>query len=316
MTPTILGRPQREVFGTTLVELANENERILVLDGDLGTSTRADIFAGAHPERFLQMGIAEQNMFGVAAGLATLGWIPFVSTFASFAVCRALDPIRVLIAQPSLGVKIAAGYSGLLTGLTGKTHQVLDDLAVMRAMAHMTVIAPGDDIETEQAIRSAAQIPGPVYLRLTRDPSPRLMDPEYRFVVGRSVRLRSGSDVGIISTGTQTARVLAAAEILAAGGIEAAILHVATLKPLDEEAILRFAEQVPAIVTSEEHTVVGGLGGAVAEVLARHQPTRVLRHGITDTFGESAPNDALLEKYGLSPTRLADVIRDFMEEIA
>jgi transketolase len=261
------------------------------------------------------MGIAEQNMFGVAAGLATLGWIPFVSTFASFAVCRALDPIRVLIAQPSLGVKIAGGYSGLLTGLTGKTHQVLDDIAVMRAMAHMTVIAPGDAIEAEQAIRAAADIPGPVYLRLTRDPSPVLMGPGYNFVIGRAVPLRSGSDIGLISTGTQTARVVATAEILAREGIEAAILHLPTIKPLDAEAIIAFAEHVPAIVTSEEHTILGGLGGAVSEVLSRHRPTRILRHGIDDTFGESAPNEALLEKYGLLPTRLAAVVRGFLEEL-
>ncbi len=312
--PHELGLSQRETFGHTLVELGNENDRVVVLDGDLGTSTRTDIFASAHPSRFLQMGIAEQNMVGVAAGRATHGWIPFVTTFACFAVCRALDPIRVLVAQPSLNVKIAGGYSGLLTGMTGMTHQVVDDIAVMRAMPHMTVIVPGDEYETRQAIRAAAEYHGPTYLRLTRDPSPRLFDPDYRFELGRTYQLREGGDVGLISTGPQTARALEAAESLAASGIEAAVLHVPTIKPLDEAAIVGFASRVPRIVTTEDHTILGGLGGAVAEVLGRRHPLPILRHGIADTFGESAPNDALLEKYRLSARWLEEAIREFIKE--
>jgi transketolase len=309
-----MGQSQRETFGHTLVQLASENDRVLVLDGDLGTSTRTDIFASAHPSKFLQMGIAEQNMVGVAAGLATLGLIPFVTTFACFAVCRALDPIRVLVAQPSLNVKIAGGYSGLLTGMTGMTHQVVDDIAIMRAMPHMTVIVPGDEFETRQAIRVTAEHRGPVYLRLTRDPSPRLFNSDYKFELGRTHQLREGGDVGLISTGCQTARALEAAESLAAGGIEAAVLHVPTIKPLDEDAIVEFASRVSRVVTSEDHTVIGGLGGAVAEVLSRRHPMPILRHGIADTFGESAPNGALLEKYRLSARWLEEAVRQFMKE--
>lgn len=312
--PRELGLSQRETFGQTLVELANENDRVVVLDGDLGTSTRTDIFADAHPARFLQMGIAEQNMVGVAAGLATLGWIPFVTTFACFAVYRALDPIRVLVAQPSLNVKIAGGYSGLLTGMTGKTHQVIDDIAIMRAMPHMTVIVPGDEDETRAAVRATAEHQGPVYLRLTRDPSPRLFSSDYRFELGRTHLLRAGGDVGLISTGPQTARALEAAASLAADGIEAAVLHVPTIKPLDEAAIVAFASRVPRVVTTEDHTVIGGLGGAVAEVLGRRHPVPILRHGIADTFGESAPNDALLDKYRLSARWLDEAVRQFVAE--
>lgn len=304
-----LGRAQREVFGETLVELAHADPNVLVLDGDLANSTRADIVAAARPDRFLQMGIAEQNMLGVAAGLATLGFVPFISTFACFAVCRALDPIRVLVAQPQLNVKIVGGYSGILTGLTGKTHQVVDDLAVMRAMPGMVVLAPADDVEARAALRWAAGYAGPVYIRLARDPSPRLFDPGHPFEPCRGVVLRDGRDVALISTGVQTSRALAAAESLAEEGIEALVLHLPSLKPIDRSAIVEAARRTRLVVTTEEHTIIGGLGGAVAEVLAEELPTRVIRNGIQDTFGESAPNEALLDKYGLSAVRVADVAR-------
>lgn len=312
----VLGVSQRETLGRTLVEVANANSRVLVLDADLATSTRTDIFADAHPARFLQMGIAEQNMVGVAAGLATLGWLPFVTTFACFAVCRALDSIRVLVAQPSANVKIVGGYSGLLTGMTGMTHQVLDDIAVMRAMPHMTVIVPADDYEARQAILAAAEYRGPVYLRLTRDPSPRIFGPDYRFERGRTHLLRKGSDVGFVSTGAQTTRALEAAEALAADGIEAAVLHVPTVKPLDEAAIAAFGSSVPRIVTTEDHTILGGLGGAVAEALGRWHPMPILRHGIADTYGASGPNEALLEKYRLSARWLKEAASQFIKEAA
>lgn len=307
---------QREVLGHTLVELAGELDRLVVLDGDLATSTRTDIFAAAVPNRFLQMGIAEQNMVGVAAGLATLGFIPFVTTFACFAVHRSLDSTRVLVAQPALNVKLVGGYSGLLTGLTGKTHQVFDDVAIMRAMPNMTVIVPGDDIEAASAIRAAAAHVGPVYLRLTRDPGPRVVAEGYRFEFGRTHLLRHGADVGLIATGAQSARAMEAASILAAAGIDAGVLHVPTIKPLDEAAIVAFASGVRRVVTTEEATVIGGLGGAVAEVLGRRRPMPVLRHGIEDTFGESAPNEALLDKYRISARWLAEAVRLFVKETA
>ncbi len=303
---------QREVFGQTLAELAEEFSNILVLDGDLANSTRADIFAERHPDKFLQMGIAEQNMMGVAAGLSTLGFIPFISTFAVFAVSRAADQVRVVVAQPNLNVKITGGYSGILTGKTGKTHQSVEDLAVMRAMPHMTVIAPADGRELRQVLRAACEHYGPMYIRLTRDPSPIIFDENYRFEIGKAVVLREGTDVTIISTGVQTVRALEAGEMLGQEGISAYVLHVPTLKPLDEQAIVKAAQRTGRVVTAEDHNILGGLGGAVAETLGEHYPTLMRRIGLRDTFGESAPDDALLEKYGLTPHHIAEAAKQLI----
>jgi len=307
-----MGRPMREVFGETVSDLADEDPRIVVLDGDLGSSTKADIFQARHPERFLQMGIAEQNMLGVAAGIATMGLIPFISTFVSFAVVRPLDQIRVLIAQPGLNVKITAGYAGLFTGMAGKSHQVVDDISIMRAMPGMVTVSPADDVEAAAVIRYAAVHEGPIYVRLVRDATQRLFDESYRFEFGRAVVVREGRDVTLISTGAQTPRVVDAAELLAAEGIDAHVVHVPTIKPLDEEAIVTAAARTGFVITVEEHTVLGGLGGAVAETLADRRPTRVKRLGIQDAFGESAPNDALLEMFGLSAARVADQVRGLL----
>jgi len=306
------GKALRVAFGETVTELGRTDPRIVVLDGDLGSSTRADIFENAHPDRFFQMGIAEQNELGVAAGMATVGLVPFVSTFACFAVARALDSIRVLIAQPRLNVKIAGGYAGLLAGMTGKTHLIFDDLAIMRAMANMVVVAPADEVEARLAIIAAAAYEGPVYLRLTREASPILFDDSYRFELGRATMVRPGGDVTVIGTGTQTVRAFQAAELLAAEGIDVHLLHVPTLKPIDEEAIVAAAQATGLVVTTEEHTIIGGLGGAVAEVLGERFPVPLKRHGLADTFGESGPDQALLEKYGLSITKTADAIRAFV----
>lgn len=297
---------QREVFGTYLADLADENSNILVLDGDLANSTRADIFADRHPDRFLEMGIAEQNMMGTAAGLATVGFIPFISTFAAFAVKRAADQVRVVVAQPNLNVKITGGYSGILTGKTGKTHQSVADLAVMRALPHMTVVAPADGNELRSVLRAACEHDGPWYIRLTRDPAPTIFDESYRFVPGKAVVLREGKDVTIISTGVQTVRALEAAELLEDKGLSAYVLHVPCLKPLDEEAIVHAATATGFVVTAEDHSIVGGLGGAVAEVLGERHPTPMTRIGWRDVYGESAPDEPLLEKYGLTPRHVAD----------
>ncbi len=303
------GKALRVAFGETLTELANDDPRIVVLDGDLGSSTRVDIFEEAHPERFFQMGIAEQNMLGVAAGMATVGFVPFVSTFACFAVARALDSIRVLIAQPRLNVKITGGYSGLLAGMTGKTHLIFDDVAIMRAMANMVVVVPADEIETRQAIKAITDYDGPVYLRLTRPETPILFDDTYQFELGKTTLIRHGDDVTVFSTGVQTTRVFEAAQLLAAGGIEIKLIHVPTIKPLDEEAIVEAAKETGFVVTAEEHTIIGGLGGAVAETLSDRYPVPVKRLGLADTFGESGPNDALLEKYGISVEKTAAAIK-------
>jgi transketolase len=303
----------RDAWGNTLVALAAEYPDLVVLDGDLANSTRADIFAAAVPDRFFEMGIAEQNLLGVAAGMATCGFVPWISTFTAFLTSRAHDQIRVVIAQPHLNVKLCGSYSGLLTSKTGKTHQSVDDLAVFRAMPGLSVIAPADANELAAAMRSMMETDGPQYLRVTRDASPVVFPEDHIFRLGAAELLRDGQDVGLIGTGTQTIRVLEAADLLAARGIDAAVLHVPTLKPLDVEGIVALAQRTNAIVTAEDHSIIGGLGGAVAECLGEHRPTRLVRVGIRDTFGESAPNDALLEKYGLAAKHVADAAIALLE---
>lgn len=309
-----MGRPMREIFGETIAELANEDERILMLDGDLGSSTKADIFEHAHPSRFLQMGIAEQNMIGVAAGLASIGFIPFISTFVSFAVVRPLDQVRVLVAQTGLNVKLTAGYAGLFTGMAGKTHHIVDDISIMRAMPGVVSVSPADDTETALVLRWAAQYDGPVYVRLVRDATQHLFDDDHTFRLGQAVALRDGGDITLISTGAQTPRVMDSAELLAAKGVEAHVLHLPTLKPLDVQAIVAGAERTRLVVTIEEHTVIGGLGGAVAETLGEHRPTPMHRIGLNDTYTVSAPNDVLLDLYGLSAQRVAESVLRILAE--
>jgi transketolase len=306
------GKALREVFGDTLAELANHNPRIVLLDGDVGSSTGAAAFEAAHPQRFLQMGIAEQNMLGVAAGLATVGFIPVVSGFACFVVGRAFDSIRVLIAQPGLNVKIAGGYAGLLTGMTGKTHQIFNDVAIMRTLPNVSVLAPADEVEADQAIRAMIAADGPCYLQLTREASPVLFGAGYRFELGRAVTLRDGSDVTLVSTGVQTVRVYQAAEILASRGVAATVLHVPTIKPIDEAAIAAAAAASGRVVVAEEQSVLGGLGGAVAEVLSARYPVPVKRLGIQDVYGESGPNEALLDKYRLSARAVAEDVEAWL----
>lgn len=305
-----MGRAMREVFGSTMADLATHDPRIVMLDGDVGSSTKADIFEKAHPERYLQMGIAEQNMVGVAAGLATVGLKPFVSTFVAFAVVRPLDQIRVLVAQTGLPVTITAGYVGLFTGRAGKTHQIVDDMSIMRAMPGMVTISPADDIETDRVLRWAATYDGPAFIRLVRDETQRLFDDSYAFEFGKARLVRDGADVTLISTGSQTPRVVDAAEVLAAQGISAQVLHVPTIKPLDEEAIVAAADKTGRVFTVEEHTVIGGLGGAVAETLSEHRPTHLTRLGLQDIYTMSASNEDLLDAYGLSAVRVAEQVRD------
>ena len=306
------GAALRQVFGQTLAELAGEDPRILLLDGDLGSSTGGSIFEAAHPARYIQAGIAEQNMLAMAAGLATVGYRPYISTFSCFAVARALDSIRVLIAQPGLNVKIMGGYAGLLTGMTGKTHQMFDDVAIMRTLPRMLVLAPADETEARQAIRALAGVEDPAYMQITREPSDVLFGPDYRFRLGRAVTVHEGADVTVISTGVQTTRVYQAAEILAGRGIQALVVHVPTIKPLDEAAVVAAARATGLVITVEEQSVLGGLGGAVAEVLGDRCPVPVKRLGIRDCFGESGPNEQLLDKYRLSAARVAEDIEDLV----
>ncbi len=299
----------RDVFGDTLVSLGSSDPNVVVLDADLANSTKADKFAKMYPGRFLQMGIAEQNFVGVAVGLASLGYVPWLSTFTVFFTHRALDPIRMLVAQTHANVKIGAAYAGVLTGLTGKTHHDVQDLAIMRAMPDMTVLAPADAIEGEAIIRWATEYEGPVYVRLARDASPNVFDEQYRFMPGKTILLKEGSDVLLISTGPQSVRCLQAAELLHGNGISAGVLHVPSIKPVNKEEIVSAAEKAKLVVTVEEHTIFGELGGLVAEVLSETSPRRVTRFGIDDRWGESAPNEYLLDLFQLSAPRLSERVQ-------
>ena len=302
-------KSQRVVFGETLVELIDQNPRVVVLDGDLAHSTRADIVAQNRPGHFFEMGIAEQNMMGVAAGLASVGLIPFVSTFAAFSATRDLDQVRVVVAQPGLHVIITGAYSGIQTGKTGKTHQVTNDLSIFRSMPNMTVVAPADAVEVRQAMYALVNHEGPAYLRLTRDPFKTVFDENYRFSLGKAVILREGTDVALIGTGEESVRCLEAGDLLDAHGINALVLHVPTLKPIDGKTIQAVARHTGYVVTAEDHTIIGGLGGAVAEILGEEQPTPLRRVGWRDVDAESAPNEPLLEKYGLTPEHIAETAR-------
>jgi len=303
---------QREVWGQTLAELARVYPNLLVLDGDLANSTRAEIFENAYPGRFLQMGIAEQNMMGVAGGLATVGMVPWLSSFAVFLASRDLDQLRMVVAQPRLNVKIGAGYAGIMTGKTGKTHQSVDDVAIMRALPHMLVLSPADCVELRQMMAAMMRDSSPTYLRLIRDSLPNIFGADYRFTIGDVYVVREGTDLTIFSHGPQTVRALDAADLLQAEGISAHLVHVPTIKPLDEEAIVTHAAKTGLVVTTEDHNRLGGLGGAIAEVLGQRQPTRMRIHGWDDTFGESGDNDALLEKYGLTPRHIAEQARSLV----
>ena len=300
----------RDVWASTLIDLAPDVPDLLVLDADLATSTRADRFAAAHPDRFYQMGIAEQGMVGTAVGLASMGFIPWLSSFAIFFTHRAVDQVRMSVAQTHANVKIGAAYAGLQTGFTGKTHMDIEDIAIMRAMPGMTVLAPGDAAECAAMVRWATAVQGPVYLRLGRDAGPDLPNAQGdSFELGAVRRLRDGDDVLLIGTGQQSARLLQAAELLAAEGIAAGVIHLPSIKPVDADALVAAAREVPLVVTAEEHSIIGGLGGLVAEILATREPRRLVRIGVEDTWGESAPNAWLLDRHGLSPERVAARVR-------
>lgn len=299
-------KAMRDVWGEKLVELGHSDPRTVVLDGDLGNSTKADKFAKAHPDRFFQLGIAEQNLVGAAAGLASVGYVPWTSSFAVFFTHRAIDPIRMLVAQSHANVKIAGSYSGLLIGAVGKTHLDVQDLAIMRAMPDMVVLCPADATELAAMMDWAQVTDGPVYLRLVRDAVPELFDDSYAFALGAVHKLRTGDRVALVSTGAQTSRVLAAADLLAEEGVNATVVHVPSIKPLDEAGLLAALAGHELVVTVEEHSVYGGLGGLVAEVLtAAGVAPRIERIGIQDTWGESAGNDYLLTKHGLGSEQVA-----------
>ncbi len=313
MTTLTMGKPLRVAMGETITELAATNDRIVVLDGDTAVSTRVDIFQQAYPERFFQTGIAEMNMHAMAAGMATVdGLIPIVSTFSAFIASRAHDSIRVLIAQPSLNVKLMSGYSGLLAGMTGKTHLLFDDVSIMRAMANMVVVCPVDEVETRSALKAIIDYEGPVYFRLNRGNTPIIFDDDYQFELGKAVTIREGTDITVFASGSHTSRAYEAADELATDGIDVHLVHVPTIKPLDIAAVVAAAQKTGLVLTTEEGSIIGGLGGAIAETLSELAPMPVKRHGLQDVFGESGPDGALLDKYGISATHVASAIKTFV----
>jgi transketolase len=290
----------RDAYGRTLVELGRENPDIVVLDADLSKSTKTVEFYKEFPHRFFNMGIAEQNLMGTAAGLAAAGKIPFVSTFAIFAAGRAFEQVRNTIVYPWLPVKIAATHAGVTVGEDGGSHQSIEDIALMRVLPGMRVLVPADAEETAQAIKTAAASPGPFYIRLGRAGVPQIYDSGYRFELGKASVLRQGDDAAVLACGVLVAKALQAAETLADQGIQVTVINISTIKPLDVKSVVEAARQTKAVVTAEEHSVIGGLGGAVAEVLGEHCPVPLERLGVEDTFGESGLPEELLEKYGLT----------------
>ena len=296
----IIKTATRDAYGKALVELGGINDKIVVLDADLAAATKTGMFKKAYPDRFFDSGIAESNMMGVAAGLATTGYTVFASTFAMFAAGRAYEQVRNSIAYPHLNGKIGATHAGISVGEDGASHQCCEDIALMRVIPGMVIINPADDIEARAAVFAAAEYEGPVYMRFGRLAVPRIFDESYKFELGKAVTLREGSDVTIIATGLMVNEAIEAAKALADEGISAEVINIHTIKPLDKEAIIRSAAKTGAVVTAEEHSIIGGLGGAVAEALCESgKPVPVVRLGVNDVFGRSGPAVELLHIYGL-----------------
>jgi len=303
----------RDAYGQALVEIGGKNSDVVVLDADLSKSTKTVDFAKAYPDRFFDMGIAEQGMIGTAAGFATAGKIPFASTFAVFATARVMDQVRNSVAYPKLNVKIAATHAGLTVGEDGGSHQAIEDIAYMRAVPNMTVIVPADATETKQVIEAAVEYQGPMYIRLGRPAVPVLFDESYEFQIGKGYEMLHGNDITIIACGIMVSKAVEASKLLAEQGIVVRLINMSTIKPLDAEIIIKAAQETKAIITVEEHSIIGGLGSAVAEVLAENCPTKLKRIGVQDTFGESGTPDALLEKYGLTSERIVQTAKELLQ---
>ncbi|MCD6299008.1 MAG: transketolase family protein [Thermoplasmata archaeon] len=305
-------RNLRDGYSSALIKLGYENENVVVLDADLALSTKTKRFGTIFPDRFFDCGISEANMMGMAAGLATCGKIAFASSFAVFATGRCYDQIRQSVAYPELNVKIVATHAGISVGGDGASHQMIEDMALMRALPNMRVIAPADAIEVEDVIPAIASIPGPFYVRMGRADAPVIFSRHNRFRVGKAKLLRKGDDVAIISTGTMTAEALKAYDLLKKEGIGARVIHMPTVKPVDRKEVMKAARDTGAIVTCEEHTVIGGLGGAVSRAMSE-DPVPMIRIGINDTFGESGEAAELVKKYGLTADNIAKTAKKVMK---
>lgn len=314
VSKTVQKKATREAYGEALAEFGAQYPDLIVLDADLANATKTNSFQKVFPDRHIDCGIAECNMMGIAAGLSTVGKIPFASTFAMFASGRAYEQVRNSIGYPHLNVKIGATHAGITVGEDGASHQCLEDMALMRAIPGMVVINPSDAVEARAAVQAAIEYVGPVYLRFGRAAVPIINDREdYHFEIGKGELLREGSDVTIVATGICVSSALEAAEKLAADGISAEVINIHTIKPLDTELIVKSAKKTGKVVTAEEHTIIGGLGGAVCEALSEKAPTPVLRIGINDVFGESGTAAQLVAKYGLDGEGIYTKVKDFMK---
>ena len=303
----------RETYGKTLVELGAEMPNLVVLDADLAGATKTGVFKKAYPDRHIDCGIAESNMMSIAAGLAAAGMVPFASTFAMFAAGRAFEQVRNSIGYPHLNVKIGATHAGISVGEDGASHQCLEDLALMRTIPGMVVMCPADDTEARLAMKAAVEHDGPVYIRFGRAPVPVVFGDDYKFEIGKGSVIREGKDVSIIANGLCVASALEAAEMLAKDGIDAEVVNICTIKPLDEELVVKTAMKTGKVVTAEEHNIIGGLGGAVAECLAEKCPTKMYRIGVRDKFGESGSAGELLHKYMLDGEGVNEQVKAFVE---
>ncbi|RDY26113.1 transketolase family protein [Romboutsia weinsteinii] len=300
----------RDAYGKALVKLGQINDQVVVLDADLSKSTKTYDFGKTFPERFFNMGIAEQNLIGAASGLATAGKIPFASTFAMFATGRAFEVIRNSVAYPKLNVKVCATHAGITVGEDGASHQSIEDIAIMRVIPNMTVLVPADGIETEQMIMEAAKYNGPMYVRLGRSAVPTLFDENYKFEIGKGAVLREGTDATVIACGMMVNEAVIAHEALKSEGINVKVINMSTIKPIDRELIINSAKETKAIVTAEEHSVLGGLGSAVSEVLSEECPVIIKKVGVKDSFGESGTPADLLKKFGLTSDDIVVAVKE------
>ena len=299
----------RQSYGEALAELGKENENIVVLDADLSKTTKTDIFAKEFPDRFFDVGIAEQNMMGVAAGMATTGLIPYASTFAVFAAGRAYDQVRNSICYPNLNVKICATHAGITAGEDGATHQMLEDLSMMRTLPNMTVLCTSDDSQTKWAVKEISKINGPVYLRLARLATPVIYNGDEKFEIGKGYQFGDGTDATVIATGVTVIEALKAQETLKEQGIDIRVIDMHTIKPIDKEIIIKAAKETKKIITIEDHNIIGGLGTAVMEVLSENYPKKVTRLGINDVFGRSGKAEKLMEVYGITANDIVMAIK-------
>lgn len=302
-----LKKATRQSYGEALLELGKENEKVVVFDADLSTATKTNLFAKVFPNRFFDMGIAEQNMISTAAGMAICGKIPYASTFAVFAAGRAYDQIRNSVCYPKLNVKICATHAGITVGEDGATHQMIEDISLMRTLPNMTVISTSDDIQTKWAVKEISKINGPVYLRLSRLATPIIYDENQEFEIGKAVQIGEGTDATIFATGVTVSEALKAQEILKQEGINIRVVDIHTIKPIDEDVIVKCAKETKKLISIEDHNVIGGLGSAISEVLTQEYPAKLIRLGINDTFGKSGKATELMKYFGITADNIVSL---------